>query len=105
MLFRSYEYATEWSDGRSPGISSKARSTTPRRKVRESSLGSAGVGSEGDTRERGRRDELERNEGGRTVPTDVSLSPRERWVFGCSSREDDRDDRIDREVIVLCVTR
>jgi len=71
-----YEYVTEWSDGRSPGISSRTLSTTPRRKVRESSLGSSGAASEvDDTRERGRRDVLERNEGGRTLPTNVSLSP------------------------------
>jgi hypothetical protein len=58
-----YEYDVAWIGEKSAGISSFARSTTPRRKVRESSLRSAGAeGEVEDPRERGRRDACERNE-------------------------------------------
>ena len=56
-----YEYAVAWIGGKSAWT----LSTTPRRKVRESSLRSAGgEGEVEDARERGRRDPRERNEGG-----------------------------------------
>src|SRR5438093_5462642 len=57
-----YEYAVEWIGGKSAGISSSALSTTPRRNVRESSLGSAGAEREG-VGERGGRDARERDKG------------------------------------------
>src|SRR6266568_1402675 len=58
-----YEYAVEWIGGKSAGISSWILSTTPRRKVRESSLRSAGAEREvDDAGERGRRDARERDE-------------------------------------------
>ena len=57
-----YEYAVEWIGGKSAGISSWILSTTPRRKVRESSLRSAGAERE-DVTERVRRDTGEGEEG------------------------------------------
>jgi hypothetical protein len=58
-----YECAVEWIGGKSSGIFSWTLSTTPRRKVRESSLRSAGAeGEVDDARERGPRDARERDE-------------------------------------------
>jgi hypothetical protein len=59
-----YEYAVDRIGCRWAGVSSRALSTTPRRKVRESSLRSAGAeGEVKDAGERRDRDTRERDEG------------------------------------------
>jgi hypothetical protein len=58
------DQAMEWNAGWSAPVRSCARSTTPRRNVRESSLGRAGAEREvDDAREGGRRNACERDEG------------------------------------------
>lgn len=75
-----YEYAVEWNGRKSAEISSLTISTTPRRKVRESSLGSGGADDDRDAP--WRRDDEEAAE---RVRTAVSLGGRHSGVVALES--------------------